>query len=261
MCSKKISKLIVHIALIMAVTLFVVSCKESSPEGNTGGNVPNAPQTPGPAIGNGDAVKPANNNVEMVPIEFNLPKAMFIGTPQNINVPNLQKPLGRPRDPFLAPVGTKNFALGKTVTSSDPMPIIGELEMITDGDKEATDGSYVELGPLKQHVTIDLGGEFNIYAVLFWHQHRQASVYYDVVVKLADDADFITNVRTIFNNDIDNSAGEGIGEDMHYVETSEGKLIDAKGEKARYIRLYSGGCTQNELNQYLEVEVYGKPAK
>jgi hypothetical protein len=48
---------------------------------------------------------------------------------------------------------------------------------------------------------------------------------------------------------------------MHYVETSEGRLVDAKGVKGRFIRLYSNGNTANELNHYIEVEVFGKPAK
>jgi hypothetical protein len=77
-------------------------------------------------------------------------------------------------------------------------------------------------------------------------------------VQTADDADFITNVQTVFNNDIDNSAGLGIGKDMHYIETSEGKLIDAKGVKGRYVRLYSNGSNANDLNNYIEVEVWGK---
>ncbi len=132
--------------------------------------------------------------------------------------------------------------------------------MLTDGDKEAADGSYVELGPFKQSVTIDLEAEYDIYAILFWHYHKQAIVYFDVVVQVADDPDFITNVTTVFNNDIDNSAGLGVGKDMHYTETSEGKLIDAKGVRARYVRLYSNGNTNNDLNHYIEVEVFGKPA-
>jgi hypothetical protein len=37
-----------------------------------------------------------------------------------------------------------------------------------------------------------------------------------------------------------------------------GKLIDAKGEKARFVRLYSKGNNGNDLNHYIEVEVYGK---
>lgn len=96
---------------------------------------------------------------------------------------------------------------------------------------------------------------------MLWHFHKQASVYFDVIVQLADDGDFITNVSTIFNNDIDNSAGLGIGEDLHYVETFEGKLIDAEGRRARYVRCYSSGNNSNDLNHYIEVEVYGKAAK
>jgi hypothetical protein len=198
----------------------------------------------------------------MVPIEIKLPKPMFVGTPQNLKgVPNLEKDLGKARPPFLAPAGTKNVALGKPVSSSDEEPIIGDIEMITDGDKEAADGSYVELGPLLQHVTIDLEAMHEIYGILVWHYHKQARVYSDVIVQVADDPDFITNVRTLFNNDIDNSAGIGVGTDMHYVEKYEGKLIDAKGIKARYVRLYSNGNTSNDLNHYIEVEVYGKPVE
>ncbi len=197
---------------------------------------------------------------ELAPVDIELPKPMFVGTPQNINVSNLEEPLGKPRPPFLAPAGTKNIALGKSVAGSDEEPIIGELEMITDGDKEAADGSYVELGPFLQNVTVDLGAEYDIYAVLVWHYHKQPRVYFDVVVQVADDPDFITNVRTLFNNDTDNSSGLGAGPDMHYVETAEGKLIDAKGVRARYVRLYSGGNNANDLNHYIEVEVFGKPA-
>ena len=198
---------------------------------------------------------------KLVPLDIKLPKPMFIGTPQDTWVPNLEKPLGKLRPPFLAPAGTKNVALEKQVASSDEEPIIGEIEMITDGDKEAADGSYVELGPFLQHVTIDLEAEHNIYAIVIWHYHKQATVYFDVVVQVADDPDFITNVRTLFNNDIDNSTGFGLGKDMHYTETNEGKLIDAKGVRARYIRLYSNGNTGNDLNHYIEVEAYGTPAK
>jgi len=195
---------------------------------------------------------------DLVPIELELPEAMFVGTPTNLSIDNLEKPLGRPRPPFLAPAGTKNVSLGKVVTSTDDFPIIGELEMITDGDKNADDGYFVELGPFTQHVTIDLEKEYDIYAVVVWHFHKQAMVYFDVIVQFSDDEDFTKNVRTIFNNDLDNSSGQGKGTDMHYVETAEGKLIDAKGEKARYVRLYSKGNNSNDLNHYIEVSVYGK---
>jgi hypothetical protein len=197
----------------------------------------------------------------LVLLEIILPKPMFVGTEKPIRVSNLKKFSTEERPPFLAPAGTTNVALGKPVSSSDEEPIIGELEMITDGDKEAADGSYVELGPSLQHVTIDLEGMHEIYAVTIWHYHQQPQVYFDVVVQVADDSDFITNVRTLFNNDTDNSTGLGAGDDMHYIETNKGELIDAKGVKARYVRLYSNGNNNNDLNHYIEVEVYGKAAE
>jgi hypothetical protein len=195
-----------------------------------------------------------------VPIPIQLPKPMFVGTPQDTKVDNLEPPLGKPRPPFYAPPDIKNVAFEKPVSSTDEEPIIGEIEMITDGDKEAADGSYVELGPLKQSVTIDLEAEYEIYAIVCWHYHKQARVYFDVVVQVASDPDFITNVTTLFNNDIDNSIGLGVGKDKHYTETSEGRLIAGKGVRARYVRLFSQGNNSNDLNHYIEVEVYGKPA-
>jgi hypothetical protein len=244
------------IVKICVLVLFVFSlclvpgCKKSTPEAP-----PESPRQQ--TTDTTESAPPA----ELVPIEIELPRPMFVGTPQDTRVPNLEKPLGTLRPPFLAPAGTKNVALGKQISSSDEEPIIGEIEMITDGDKEAADGSYVELGPFLQHVTIDLGAEHNIYAIVIWHYHKQARVYFDVIVQVADDPDFITNVTTLFNNDIDNSAGFGLGKDMHYTETNEGKLIDAKGVRARYVRLYSNGNTGNDLNHYIEVAVYGKPAE
>jgi hypothetical protein len=204
---------------------------------------------------------PAGAADKLVPLPIQLPKPMFEGTPENLGVPNLQKPLGRPRDPFLAPAGVTNVAKGKKVTSSDMEPVIGEIDQVTDGDKKGADGSFVELGPKLQHVTIDLGAPHEIFAILFWHYHKTARVYLDVVVQVADDAAFKQNVRTLFNNDHDNTSGLGAGKDMNYVETAEGKLVDAKGSRARFVRLYSSGNSANQLNHYVEVEVYGRPAK
>ncbi|MBN2314797.1 MAG: hypothetical protein JXM79_12775 [Sedimentisphaerales bacterium] len=198
---------------------------------------------------------------ELVPLDITLPQPMYRGTEKPIRVDHLKKISTEDRPPFLAPVGTTNVALGKPVAGSDEAPIIGELSMITDGDKEAGDGSYVELGPFLQHVTIDLKRACEIFAVVVWHYHQQPQIYFDVIVQVADDSDFVKNVRTLFNNDTDNSAGLGAGTDMHYVETNKGELIDAKGVKARYVRLYSNGNNNNDLNHYIEVEVYGKPAE
>jgi hypothetical protein len=185
---------------------------------------------------------------------------LFEGTPQNLKVPNLEKPTGKMRPAFLAPSGTLNVARGKPVSSSASETSVGEFEMLTDGEKSGLDGTYVELPPGIQSVTIDLKERCTIYAIALWHFHKQARVYFDVIVQVTDDPDFLTNVRTLFNNDHDNTAGLGAGKDLNYVETAEGKLIDAKGVIARYVRLWSNGNNINALNHYVEVEVYGKPA-
>jgi hypothetical protein len=198
---------------------------------------------------------------KLVPIPIVLPQPVFEGTPQNLKVPNLEKPRYKARAPFLAPEGVKNVARRKIVVSSDMNPIVGELSMITDGERSGEEGYFVELAPGKQHVTIDLGAPHEIYAVLFWHYHNAPRVYFDVVVQIADDAGFTKNVRTVFNNDHDNTSGLGAGTDMNYVETSEGRLVDAKGAIARYVRLYSNGNNANNLNHYVEVEVYGRPPR
>jgi hypothetical protein len=288
-----IVKICVLVLFVTSVCL-VVSCKKSPPEGQPSDQRPqpsstsSGPKTPEtPKVDTGKPPKPpaetptakapeqpkAPKEVKtpagsdtgssvLAAVDIKLPKPMFVGTPQDTRVPNLEKPSGKPRPPFLAPPGTKNLALGKPVKSSDEEPIIGEIEMITDGDKEAADGSYVELGPFLQHVTIDLGAKQEIYAIVVWHYHKQPCVYFDVVAQVADDADFITNVKTVFNNDADNSAGLGVGKNMHYTETAEGKLIDCMpGVRGRYVRLYSNGNTSNDLNHYIEVDVYGKPVE
>lgn len=198
---------------------------------------------------------------EKVVLKLELPKPMFIGTPKNIRTPNLEKITGKKRKPFYVPAGTKKISSGKPVTGSDSEPVIGEMDMVTDGEKSGEEGYFVEFGPGVQYVQVDLQGNFFLHAVLVWHYHTQPRVYRDVVVQVSDDPDFVKDVKTIFNNDHDNSAGLGIGRDKEYIEVNEGRLIDSKGVKCRYIRLYSSGNTSNDMNHYVEVEIYGIPAK
>ncbi len=242
---RSISKLAAAAIIIVVITIGIRYFKSNTSNVDVGGSLK-------------PAFTQANTTTsKLVPIDIKLPKPMLVGTEKDIRVPYLQ-PLIKSRSPFLAPIGTTNVALGKPVASSDDEPIIGEIEMITDGDKEAADGSYAELGRFVQYVTIDLEAMHEIYAIVIWHFHKEPRVYFDVVVQVADDPDFISNVRTLFNNDIDNSAGLGVGKDKHYVETNKGKLIDAGGVRARYVRLYSNGNNLDDLNHYIEVEVYGK---
>lgn len=207
------------------------------------------------------SVDSQNSNQEKVVLELKLPKPMFVGTPRNIRSANLEKITGKKRGPFYVPKGTQLLSLNKPVTGSDTEPVIGELEFVTDGEKSGEEGYYVELGPGVQYVQIDLENSFSLHAILIWHYHSQARVYRDVIVQVSDDPDFITDVKTLFNNDHDNSSGLGVGKDKEYIEVNEGRLIDPRGVTARYVRLYSRGNTSNDMNHYVEVEVYGTPAK
>jgi hypothetical protein len=197
---------------------------------------------------------------DKVPLKTQLPRPLFVGTPAPLNATNLEPPTKGKRPDFYVPAGTVNLARNKKVTASDNNPIVGTLDMIDDGDKDGNEGSWVELGPGKQWAQIDLAKTANIYAVLVWHFHSQARVYRDVVVQVSNDSTFRSGVTTIFNSDFHNELGLGAGKDLNYIETYQGKLIDAKGVKGRYVRLYCNGNTSNKLNHYTEVEVWGKPA-
>jgi hypothetical protein len=195
-----------------------------------------------------------------VVLKTQLPPPLFVGTPVPLHVTNLEPPMRGKRPDFYVPAGTINLAKNKKISASDNNPNVGTLDMVVDGDKDGNEGSWVELGPGKQWVQIDLAKKASISAILIWHFHSQARVYRDVVVQVSDDPTFKTGVTSIFNSDISNELGLGTGKNQNYIETYQGKLIDAKGAKGRYVRLYSNGNTANKLNHYIEVEVWGKPA-
>ena len=203
----------------------------------------------------------AGQEAGKVELKLTLPKPMFVGTPTNIKSPNLEVVTGKSRGPFYVATGTKLVSGKRAVRSSDQNPVIGELDMVTDGEKSGADGYFVELGPGRQWVQIDLGASYSLHAILAWHYHAQARVYRDVIVQVSDDREFSKNVTTAFNNDHDNSARLGAGQDKEYIEVAEGRLFDPKGARGRYVRLYTNGNTANDLNHYVEVEVYGTPAK
>jgi hypothetical protein len=192
-----------------------------------------------------------------VPLTTELPPELIEGTPKPMDVPNLA-PVPSKAPDFLVPEGTVLLSKGKKVTSSDDAPIIGDLPLITDGDKDAGEGYFVELLEGLQWVQIDLEKTSDVSVIWLWHFHSQKRAYNDVIVQISDDPEFKTGVTTVFNNDYDNSSKMGKGTNQPYVETRFGLLVDGKGTKGRYVRLYSNGNTSNEMNHYIEVEVYGK---
>lgn len=197
---------------------------------------------------------------DLEPLPLKLPIPAFMGTPTDIPLgDHIEKPSDKPRPPFMAPKGLQNLAAKKKVTSSDKSPITGTLDLVTDGDKESNDNSFVELHRRTQWVQIDLEQKSKIYAIVLWHAHNTFQVYHDIVVQVSDDPDFTQDVKTVYNNDYDNSSGLGVGTDKEYFETYEGRLIDAKGVEGRYVRTYSRGSTYSALNRYTEIEFWGKP--
>ncbi len=198
---------------------------------------------------------------EMVEVQIELPEPFFAGTPFEYYSENLEKEDYRDRPPFMAPKGTALISAGKPVTSSDKNPSLGELKMLVDGDKNYAKNSLIELAEGLQWVQIDLGAEHEIYAIMLWHFHEGKRVYFDVVVQVANNAEFEDGVTTLYNNDIDNSSGLGVGTDKEYVEDYRGRLIEAKGAKARYVRLHSDGNHADDMNHYVEVEIYGRPVQ
>lgn len=197
----------------------------------------------------------------MVPLILKLPDPAFKGTPKDIPLTSHMEPLSdKPRPPMMVPAGLKNIAKDAKITSSDKNATSDMLAKIVDGDKEPSEESIIYLRKGTQWVQMDFGSPQQIFAIVIWHAHNSSKVYHDVVVQSSDDPDFVSNVKTIFNNDYDNTSGLGVGNDKEYFETREGKLIDAKGVKARYLRFYSKGSTESALNEYTEIEVYGRPA-
>jgi hypothetical protein len=198
----------------------------------------------------------------LVPLVLDLPAPAFKGTPKDLKLgSNVEALSDKPRAPMMVPPDLQNIGPGSTVTCSDKNVTADGVAKLTDGDKEASDQSILFLGKGRQWVQMDFGSPQQLFALVIWHAHNMAKVYHDVIVRVADDPDFIKNVRPVFNNDSDNSSGLGVGTNREYVETYEGKLINAKGVKARYIRFYSKGSTESALNEYTEIEVFGRQAR
>ncbi|HYV26218.1 MAG TPA: discoidin domain-containing protein [Candidatus Eisenbacteria bacterium] len=205
--------------------------------------------------------KPADTT-NLVPLDIKLPPPAFKGTPKDIQLSSYVEPLSdKPRPPMMVPPGLKNLAPASKLTSSDKNASEESLAKLKDGDKESSDQSIIFVRKGTQYIQMDLGAPSEIFAIVIWHAHNSAKVYHDVIVQASDDPEFTKDVQTLFNNDQDNSSNLGVGTDREYFETNEGKLINAKGVKARYLRFYSKGSTESALNEYTELEVYGRSAK
>lgn len=194
-------------------------------------------------------------------LKLNLPAHTLKGTPEDLPVgPHVEPPpTNAPATPVV-PKGVVNVAAGKPVTSSVP-PFLGELSQITDGKREAFDDDAVEFKKGTQWAQVDLGQSYEIHAIAMWHDHRYVQAMHDVILQVSDDPEFKKGVTTLYNNDVDNSSGLGVGTDREYFELHYGRVVAAKGIKARYVRGYSKGGSLSALNCWQEIEVYALPAK
>jgi hypothetical protein len=191
-------------------------------------------------------------------LKLELPEPFFGGTPIDYYSPNLELEDYKDRPPYFIPEGTTLISKDKPVTSSVP-PTRGQLKQITDGDKDYGKKSVVELPAGLQWVQIDLEKESTVYAIVVWHFHEGKRVYKDFIVTIGNDPEFKDGGKQVYNNDYDNSSGLGVGKDKEYIENNKGRLIGIEeGVKGRYVRLYSNGNSYNDMNHYIEVEVYGK---
>ena len=209
--------------------------------------------------------------IKLVPLDLGLtPDAVTRATPGYpkgfTKPPNFREIEKRPD--FMVPADLVNLALHKPVTSNlgDEEPMRGTVAQVTDGNKKSNEEDYVEMFPGEpQWVQIDLGEMHEIYCVVVWHYYKNAVVYRDVIVQIADDAEMKENCRTIFNNDYDNSTGLGVGNDPTYQAGWWGELVDAQkaggqheGSMARYVRVYTNSGEAEEDTRFVEIAVYGR---
>jgi hypothetical protein len=236
--------------------------RKAAPIKRTGRPIPRQSQPirrvpqPQPQRGTSDA---SGAPEDLIALTTELPEAMFEGIKfHSPKIPNLE-PIEKKQAALMVPRGLRLLSNEKSVITSDHLPVIGDLEYFTDGDKDAVDGSYMELGPGLQWVQIDLEQEAEIHGVWFWHFHKSARAYIDVIVQISNDVHFADgNEVTIYNADHDNSSGLGAGSDKMYFGTHRGRVFNAYATKGRYVRFHSNGNTSNEMNHYIEAEVWGK---
>ena len=193
----------------------------------------------------------------LVPLSFELPGQRVVTGLTSFWGRNLEPRSNKSRPPFLAPEGTTVISRGVAVTAS-AAPTRGKLAQITDGIKDYGPENAVALPSGTQYVQLDLGAEKTLYAALLWHTLDRVNIYFCVVFEISNDPTFTTGVTTVYNNDDLNEAGLGAGKDKTYFESAEGRLIDFKGARARYIRCYSRGNAFRDTNDYVELEVWGK---
>jgi len=205
------------------------------------------------------ATAATRNQNSSVPLMPTLPKPTFTGTPIDVRAPHREPYRGYdvPPPQLLVPEDTRLLSTGCRVSCSAPKIAAKELALVTDGDKQFTQLSYLELPPGLQWVQIDLTTQVVVQAICIWREQPDMRVYRDTIVQLSNDPEFSSDVITVFNNDYDNSTGLGKGGNKEYFEDHFGRRIKVDAVQARYLRVFSNGNTSDPYNHFTEIEVYG----
>ncbi len=146
-----------------------------------------------------------------------------------------------------------NVAYQKTVTA--------EAGVWMANPQYATDGIlntsyYTNLGSGPVYIVIDLGQNYQLGELRFWHYYADGRTYHDVIAQLSQYSNF-SSLTTVFNNDTNNSAGQGTGSNSEYAESSAGKDVALSTPvTARYLRLWTNGSTVNAFNHCVEVQAF-----
>ena len=235
------------LSLASACALGAVSCSKPGADSTSGGS--SGGSSAAPAVADG------------IPLKTELPGELAVGTPKDLSkTPNLDT--NKKPAPISVPKDAALLSKDKAVTSSDKEePFEGELKYVTDGSKDGNEGYSVIIGEGPQWVQIDLGASATVDGVVLWHYFKNDRVVNDVIVQVSDDPEFKTGVTTLYNSDTDNTCGQGAGTDKAYIGTFLGKQIPGKASKGRYVRTWSNGSTDNKMNEFIEVEVWGRAAK
>ena len=123
-------------------------------------------------------------------------------------------------------------------------PVIGEIGFVTDGEKSGEDGYFVEFGPGKQWVQIDLKESAALQAILVWHYHSQARVYRDVVVQVSDDKDFVDGRHDrLQQRPRQHLRTRDRARTRNTSRPTRAGSSTPRATKARYVRLYSRAAT------------------
>ena len=202
---------------------------------------------------------------DKVAIKFVLPPPHITGTPKEIKSDNLEpdRGQGKLRPPIMVePEYAKKLTNEDTKVTTSEEPVTGDAEYVVDGDKTLDATAMLQLPSGLQWVQLDLGAEHTISAICVWHDQGDDRVYKDVIMQISNDEKFAdkTKITTVFNNDHDQSSklGLGKGPDKEYRERNDGRPVDAKLTKGRYVRVYSAGSSSEPTNNYIEIEVFGK---